>query len=859
MSALISKSILESTKKYLIPTINRLYNERKAGKMPFEVDCNIFNKITDETFGRIAKIKVNDKWWRNLLNQIGHKYIAPDFIQKKAVLKWLSDNQVRDDIKLIAKKCIMTGKDNKDSEIVKRLKISYAQYTGEREEAADIIINVVVAMIISGFFGKSDKKNEPLIGIMQEQIRKIDNISKSLNNQVDSVLKDPHVLKAHTEILEKKLLKILQKRSFVPKTPKDDLEILINRMSDNGNLSYADNSLKKKVYYWAARLNASELSSLDKTKKYIEKYKSYGNNSIEDINIVNALIAKTKGDNDKALQILRDINSSDGRSVFLTVFSKIKGKEAALLWHNEHKEKAQKPAFYTETGWGNLCIILSENKKWGEAADYLKVINRNFKEYTALIWLEGIINIALMLPEDFRKHVLEFRIFSPDIRPLEGDTYEQYRKKAKDCFNELKRTELFEKIDLIDYAEAVEGCLLWLDLTDTNNNISNKAREKIKKNMQSGKKAAEMIGVALSFNIDFDSLPLENYLRERKEIGGLSDNEILAEFSLILSRKSCKQTIEFIRKKEAFLRRTVLKADISSILVDKLIQDKQIETARKTLEERKEEIPKNDYKRYCVAIQDSLGNDQLVELKELYKKTAALIDLKNLTFYYFKKKDWASLQPLMEELFNRERVLKNAISLINCMRRNIKANYNNIIEFLNNNNDLTRKSDYLLSLKAYFYFLLGRLNKAKKINDNLLQTRWSIQDISLDINIAIQSGDWEHFSVIIERCLQNKDKLDSQLLLRLFYLAAETDQNNERAIKLAKLAVNKEPENPNILLEAYNLSVSLGCEDNFEWVLKAKELSNEKGPVRTYDLPTLVDKFIPKHKKKADNIFELFR
>jgi tetratricopeptide (TPR) repeat protein len=240
------------------------------------------------------------------------------------------------------------------------------------------------------------------------------------------------------------------------------------------------------------------------------------------------------------------------------------------------------------------------------------------------------------------------------------------------------------------------------------------------------------------------------------------------------------------------------------------------------------------------------GEDVREQLDALYKRTGDLIDLKNLVHHLFCVRDWTSLRPLLEELFRREPTIENARRVVACLyhRRDVEAA--EIVAFLQQNADLVQRDDDLTSTKAWALFYEGRLQEAREVQKELVKRRRHVNDLSLDINLTIQSGDWDGFAVIVDQEWPGRDTLDPKLLLRLGALAGEVGQR-DRAITFATLAVEKAPNDPHILVGAYALAVDLGREgvSEIDWLARAAELSSEAGPVRKVDLRLVMEDMLP--------------
>ncbi|HVR09260.1 MAG TPA: hypothetical protein VMW75_14515 [Thermoanaerobaculia bacterium] len=154
----------------------------------------------------------------------------------------------------------------------------------------------------------------------------------------------------------------------------------------------------------------------------------------------------------------------------------------------------------------------------------------------------------------------------------------------------------------------------------------------------------------------------------------------------------------------------------------------------------------------------------------------------------------------------------------------------------------------LQSVKAWALFRGGRLKEAEQLNGRLLQRRSHVQDLDLDINLALASGRWEHFPVIVEREWPRRAEHPPETLLRLASLAAETGASSDRAWELAKLAVHKAGSDPHVIMSALSLMYRLGRDGQPEgsaWLSQALALSSDSGPIRRMDLATVVQEWLP--------------
>lgn len=853
--SMIAKVLLPVAKA-LSPKLRRVYRERQAGRMPVGGTDDLLEKGMEETLKRLVGGKIDDAWWRKTLDKIGHKYIAPDLLRIHAIREWLSAPQVQADFKSLARERIM-GSDDDDQNVLTRLRQTYAEFTGEHERLAEGPIDVIVAIIAAGYFGSIRPEIEPVVGMIQDHAReankafqKFDESLESIDNRFKYLGPDHYAVQAHNNIAQKELYQVLKRRSLELDRTLQEIIALAKRVFE-GDLPHADNSIKAKIYYWVARLHVSKIETLPLARKYLEKIRETDIGT--DTRIIEALILETEGDADGALQILRDINDSDGRSTFFIVCSREKGIESALLWFDEQPER-DNPDFLTGIGWTNIAITLAKKDRWSEAAEHLAVAHDYYEQWPDIAFVEGVVNAAMLLPVELRPYALEMNLFHSIIRPIEGAEADQHRARSKACFE--KAHKLLLGIDQKGRAQAASDWHLWLRLTDPNPEISQDAKHEVSEGMKKVPRAVDLMPFARTFGIEFDEAPVKRYLAQRKRTGGLENRELLAELFLAEMKMSPRESADFIHNEEERLSQVVLKATLSGLLIEALVGDGQTKRARETLEERKDDFVDHDYQRLQTMIDAKDGTDPRAQLEDLSAKTSSLIDLKNLVSHLKLTGDWDALQPRLEELFQKEKTAANALMLTYCFRRNPQVDHFSILKFLEENHDLVDSSDDLLSEKAWTLSHAGRLKEAEVINTKLLKKRDNENDLELDINIALQSGDWDRFSVIIKNAMSARQKLEPHMLIRLASLAAEVDADTDRAFELSKMAADKGADDPQLLMQAYILAVQLGREDqtSAEWFARAIDLSSDDGPLMKVDIRTLAEEMMPAHRERVRKV-----
>ena len=174
-----------------------------------------------------------------------------------------------------------------------------------------------------------------------------------------------------------------------------------------------------------------------------------------------------------------------------------------------------------------------------------------------------------------------------------------------------------------------------------------------------------------------------------------------------------------------------------------------------------------------------------------------------------------------------------------------------IIRFVDDNDDLVSQHHGLIAAYGWALFSSGRIEEAKRINDDLMVRRSDLQDSILDINIAIVSGNWDHMSVVVEREWSKRDAHDGPTLIHLASLASGSASTPERALTLARLATERAPDDAMILSAAFWLYCRMGCERDAdpEWLKRAADLSSpDEGPLWRTDLKDAVERWLPRRR-----------
>ena len=828
-------------------TVTQLRAERAAATRPFPVQAGLLDQRLKEILGRFRGGSADDVWWRYVLAEMQQKYMAPDFFKVPSVRTWLGQEDVQEGIVSLAKANVMGQLVEGEDKTRRRLSESFSKHTGEPEGFAEDAINVTVAVLTAGYMASIPKDQRSFAGMFQVVSSQLEGINRKLDRAPE---RDAIIQSMHAKVAGDELSAILTSRIVGFNDAIERVNALWLRVN-GGDLSAVPEPMKTRVRYWVARLRASTFEVANDARS-IRNGLSHGDTD-ENLHVLDALIMASDGDADGALQKLREDNSPDARSVLLALLVHFRGELAALDWCADLKPD-ESPEYFTAIGWREWAVCMGSAGKWKEAADGLKALESNSEWAPGLAMIDGVVNAALLLPEERRKLVFDGAPIYDEVAPNLSREARAWHGRAKECFGHVVRSLSITASKGV--SEFLGSWCTWVDLMDPGGGGADIARSKIRERLESGDVGGGLVSLAWAFGIEFDPEKLRARLNRHERLGGLGDEERLAEYLLNHRSMSAREFATYVEEQMERLDQVISKSVMTVMLFDALLEDGQIERARAMVEKRRHHLDEDVALRMDTALSAHGGNDLREHLEGLCRQSDGLIDLKNLIGYLMTVNDRKTLGPLLRELFDRESTLEHAFLLVRFLG-GPPPDYGAILEFLEFNPTVADESEDMKSALAWALFGRGRIAESRKINDALLASRQSDSDLALDLNIAVATGDWERLPAIVDKEWARRSEHDAELLITLARLASQVGQSTERAIELARLAATKAPANPQILIEAFGIYVKLGRDADADplWLDHAVANSSAKeGPVWRTDLQQLVNDWLPRTRARNERI-----
>ena len=813
------------------PHIARVQAERAAaggGKGP-----QLLRHSLQPTLRRLQGGHIDDSWWQQLLDYVGHQTIAADWLKDPAVSAWFAEDAVGDTLlDLAEERLVGAGVSSEDAQ--RQAEASYIAYTEGDRAAARSAIATAVSVLVAGYLASIPKNQRSLAGLVQAALRR------------PPADPDPATQTAHTELAERELRSLLARRALAFVQPHREASALLSRVT-TGDLAATRGPIKSSIQYWAVLFGAGEPDALDTAKRLRA---SLSSDVHANVAILDARIAEADGDSDSALHLLRDLDSADGRSALFGTLARVRDNRAALLWFEE-QPKSGSPAFFTPLGWRNWAFAMAKEDQWEEAAERLAVLGPLRDTDPGLAQIEGAINAALLLPPDFRPRVFEDVPLYAGIDLHRTPEVGVHHARATECFDKL-RSQLAD-VEHSGFSRYLELWCQWLRLMSPDVEAVQHVRAELARAMEDASRRVDLVPLAWAFRIKFDATPLVAWLNSRRELGGLTAEERVAEWISNYRTMSPTTFLGYLADHRTQLEEVVPTATLTILECEACIRTDQLERARSLVENAKNLIGKGEYELLLADIESAGGSDTLGRLETAYRNDESLRNLKALVAHLNKAGDFGRLRKWSVKLFERERTLQHAELVASAEeQRGLGAS----LEFLESIPDLVSARDDLRARKGEALFMRGRFREAKAINDLLLQRRKVWQDTQLDLYLALYMGEWERMAAVVDREWEDRDNHNARTLLQLGYLAAEGGANDERALSFARLAADRADDDPDILMGAYLVHVRLGHEDRVDpsWFARAAAHSSVGGPIQPVSLDALVRDVLPKRQAYLDEV-----
>lgn len=808
-----------------LPTLRRGKAEREAGKNPHSVPESHFDDLFNGAIKRLGAVSYDDSLWEQFKTNVGAAFVRPDEFWRTNIRGWLSRPEVNAALGNLVKAHLSSAPESPSD--YETLVSSYLLLSEEPRSSAEHYVFAAVTFLKASIQGAV--KDSGVAAILQTGLGSMHDRFDELIDTRTSFISEA-IAAHHGEDAENTLNAILKRRATRGYDVLTELHELTRCISNDGKFSSAPSAVKAKIFDWIIRLAASS-GQIAKAEEALAKLTEISSPASP---IALAWVEAARGDVDSALHRVRSIETVEGRSTLFGILSIKKDAAAALAYLDS--QAPHTPDMFTPMGWVSITSCLTANGRLAQVTELLSTLPVSMiLECPLLGYIRGLVYVANSVPADMQETVLNGNYLLVCDHLLEGSVAECWRNKASISLEECSKAakEIGDKI-LVGRAGNL---LQWLRLVDPLHKKEELAE--LIKNMADGKTAVDLMPLAYAFKVKFDDTALTKHLERSEILGGLSHEELNAKVLLLQHFGRFSELASFIEENWGRLEKIETPTVLAGTLVQAYAMSGACELAEKTVETKLDVLHPADVPRFKLMIKHCRGEDPTSQARDNYEASQATTDLENLIKSFEGVKRWAELTPYALELFKRVQNVSNALRYTECLRRT-NAPDEALVRFFDDWPELVEREPELLSARAWALYHLGKVNESRALNERLLAQRHNVNDIGLDINLAVRMGDWERLPAILDRVWARRNELHISLLLNLARLTSSSAR--ERALQLVQECAARESDNPHTLLQAYSVASAMARDDiAMPLIHKATQLSKGKdAPIKSFSFREMV-------------------
>ena len=791
------------------------------------------------------------------------RMVVPDYLRGESIQKWLRLDDTREGLCSLAENRLRVTSEPTEP-IRASLSLSFERETGDSAGLSDGAINSIVDALVQSYTARLEDQSAYIIDAVQGEIEvgtrairtDLNKVHAAIEAVAESVDTRPVASSSErlaTQEATRLLDAILKTRSF-------DTQIVskISRLAElvtTGELREASAKQKQQVYLWTARLLAAHKSPVEDVERYFNHVDADPNDPA--ILSTQALILENAGKSDEALRLVREVETGEAQSAFVGIIFRKKGAAAAIAWYEEKKAGFQS-ADFTPMGWTIVSGAYAELGLWEKSASCLEIARPLFSDFPDLYFIEGMYRAVMLFPTEFRQKVFNQNLVYGVAPLLEGTEAENWRRTAIESFAEAETQMAPYSSTRVRHAREAR---LWLSLGSPDEHARSNALTEIGQSLRNPSTAASLYHIVRQYpDIDVDKLQLSNYFSSRLNLGGLSDDEWVSWFLLASDDLTPPELLIFLDEHDSQFRRTVDHRVLATARIQALMSDgDQATRARAVLEANRTAFSGDEAALIDARILAAEGADVRPQLEELYAQNPSLMNAITLSDYLLRVKDFIAMEPVARHVYQLDRSVSHALALVFALQ-SLSGRVADVVKFLSAERDITDQSEELLSYLAWGLSEMGDWSGARAINNQLLiEHPHAERHVGLDFNIAVKCGDWDHFSVILEREWPVRETYSAGTLLLLAQLAGDSQASRLKAFELLKLAVERGNGSARVLVAAYDAAVNLGMENELtgSWLSEAASADGE-GIVQRVTLRHIVEDVIPAAQKRNTTVLEAF-
>lgn len=653
-----------------------------------------------------------------------------------------------------------------------------------------------------------------------------------------------------TSVADKEItseMRILMARRGLPEAKTVEEWARLAERVQAGDLVKASAALRSDVLERAARSHARP-EDVGKAKAFHAAALLY--NRHLDTRLYDALLPAAEGNAEKTLRVLRKLDTPAAKSAIFNQLFRTQGAKTALDWLADSQINV---VDLDAAGALNVLLQKVETDDFdGALRDAEALTLDQLNVLPSLYTVRCSLFLASILPRDLKRVPFQGMPINP--RELRFASTPQAAIALTNARVDIDRAlAALESLRVIEILPFLEEMALWLRLEDGKTHDA--AVEQVTQEIKDPKKTLRRVRLALSYSIPFSRDALLRSLVAQKKIGNWDADEQFAVFLLAFYSDDLAKLTEFFDDygAELYSHDDLQKGLLLGIEVEALARIGRFEDARERINRYKGEWVDDAAAAHLVELVTSVETGKEADrLRKLYEEKKDINFLRLLVLALMKESDSRQIAVYAPILLRETNRIEDYDASIKALY--VDKQYLRVIELSKSYPDLHKLNDDFLAFEGWAQFSLGNVLEAQKISRELVDRRSDPNDRELDINTAIESGDWGRLQAIVQREAGRVSSLEPRILVRLARLAFESGSLYVDKFRDAALA--NAQNDPAIFLAAYQLSIERGEEyqesRSHVWFQQAVALSGDGGPVQQVKLRDIIDRTTGWNKKVDD-------
>ncbi len=600
-----------------------------------------------------------------------------------------------------------------------------------------------------------------------------------------------------------------------------------------GDLHAADNNLRISLFLSTAAALA-RVKRTDEADRWVEEARNAGANDFAPD------LARIALNRDQLAEVFTLLKSrTDCVSVMLVgeALTKRDGVSAGL----GYVRSILTPGSMTGFAIATVADWLQKNDEWEEAEQILAAATERQKEENPTIPYSLMrLRIALMIPAaNERTRMIGGDSYLPKPHDLRSDAEGlRLRMAALSALAEFRHriSDLEPRVTCWFDAQR-----LYLELLNTDENQFIAAVSELQTKCEEPDNSILFASIAVVFGLNFGIEIAQRELDRKELLNGLADHDLIGALPLIMRRPPTEIILFLDRYHDALLAAGAPLPFVVGLRIELLAKTGDTPHARSELKAWESRLGEEAVARLeAILVEVENGALPVAQWRKAFEISDTDGDLSNLVeamivanhpeLGEFAIKHWQRRHRI-------EETIRAATALFNAQRdRELDL-------LLTEIGDAGEASDDILRHRAWAAFRAGQLDEARRRTTELRARLPHDQGLrQLEINVALESGRWGDLGKLANEDYERREHREALQLLQGAQFAQLI--NDPIAEQLARAAAHKNPDDPVILLSAFQLAVERGTDWGTEaggWFRTAIALSDANGPVQQGELREVVE------------------